>query len=88
MRVLEDRILIEIEMVGDEKSSGGIIIPAKTKQKTDRGTVIDLGEGVDKNKIKIGEKVLFDKYTGVKLNIKDVPHVFVRYDDIIGVIEE
>ena len=92
VKPLQDRILVKRV---DEKETvkGGIIIPDTAKEKPQEGTVIAVGAGkVDENgkriplEVKVGDKVLFGKYSGNEIKIDEVEHVILREDDILGII--
>ena len=92
MKPLNDRILIK--RVDEETMvKGGIVIPDTAREKPHEGTVIAIGAGkLDKNgkrlplEVKVGDKVLFGKYTGNEIKIDDIEHVILREDDILGTI--
>jgi len=92
VKPLQDRILLKRV---DEKETvkGGIIIPDTAKEKPQEGTVIAVGSGKldDSGKripleVKVGDKVLFGKYSGNEIKLDDVEHVILREDDILGII--
>jgi chaperonin GroES len=76
------------------KTAGGIIIPDTAKEKPMEGKVVAAGPGKrDENgkrapmELKKGDRVLFSKYAGTEIKIDGVDHLFMREDDILGVIE-
>lgn len=66
-----------------EKTSGGIYVPDTAKEKPQRGSVQATGKDV-KN-LKVGDQVLFDKYSGTKLRIDDEECLILKEEDILGV---
>jgi len=93
IKPLNDRILV-LRLEGEQKTSGGIIIPDTAKEKPLEGKVIAAGPGKvdDKGKrialaIKKGDKVLFSKYAGTEIKLDGVEHLIMREDDILGIIE-
>ena len=66
-----------------EKTSGGIYVPDTAREKPQRGTVQAAGKDV-KN-LKVGDQVLFDKYSGTKLRIDDEDCLILKEEDILGV---
>lgn len=93
IRPLHDRILIK-RLDEDETTKGGIIIPDSAKEKPMEGEVIAVGNGkVDDNgkriplDVKVGNKVIYSKYSGSEVKIKEVEHLIVREEDILGIIE-
>ncbi len=91
---LKDRLLVKYSEE-PEKSSGGIYIPETAKEKPQRGEVVAAGPGrvtddgkLQKMEIKVGDIVLFEKYSGSKINIEDQEYLIIREDDILGTIEK
>ena len=92
-RPLHDRLLVK-RVEAEEKSKGGIIIPDSAKEKPIEGKVIAVGNGkiLDDGKtrnleVKVGEKVLFGKYSGTEIKIEGEEHVILREDEVLGVLE-
>jgi chaperonin GroES len=94
IRPLQDRVIVKrVEEEG--KTKGGIIIPDTAKEKPMEGKVIAVGKGkvLDDGKVhpldvKVGDRVLFGKYSGTEVKIDDEEHLIMREDDILGVIEK
>lgn len=93
VKPLNDRVLV-VRVEEEQKTKGGIIIPDTAKEKPMEGEVIAAGPGKmdDSGKrmpldIKSGDRVLFSKYAGTEIKIDGVEHLFMREDDILGVIE-
>ncbi|MGH7282749.1 MAG: co-chaperone GroES [Polyangiaceae bacterium] len=94
IRPLQDRILLK-RVKEEEKSKGGIIIPDTAKEKPIEGEVMAIGNGkvlddgtVRKIDLKVGDRVLFGKYSGTEVKIDGEERLIVREDDILGVIEK
>ncbi|GAB6905068.1 Cpn10 chaperonin GroES, small subunit of GroESL [Desulfosarcina cetonica] len=93
VKPLNDRILV-VRTEGEQKTAGGIIIPDTAKEKPMEGKVVAAGPGKLDEKgnrvpmeLKVGDRVLFSKYAGTEIKIDGVEHLFMREDDILGVIE-
>ena len=94
IRPLQDRVIVKrVEEEG--KTKGGIIIPDTAKEKPMEGKVIAVGKGkvLEDGKIhpldvKVGDRVLFGKYSGTEVKIDGEEHLIMREDDILGVIEK
>ncbi|MBI5043441.1 MAG: co-chaperone GroES [Nitrospirae bacterium] len=69
-----------------EKTAGGIYIPDAAKEKPQKGKVE--GVGKDVKSLKVGDMVLFDKYSGSKISIDNVEYLIVKEEDILGVFEK
>jgi chaperonin GroES len=93
IRPLQDRVIVK-RMEEERTSSGGIVIPDSATEKPIRGEVIAVGPGKvqDNGKqqpvdLKVGDTVLFGKYSGTEVKIDDEDYLVMREDDILGVIE-
>jgi chaperonin GroES len=93
IRPLHDRIVVQ-RLEEETKSKGGIVIPDSAKEKPIRGKVIAVGKGkisedgkVRPLDVKIGDEVIFGKYSGSEVKIDDEEFVIMREDDIMGIIE-
>jgi chaperonin GroES len=94
IRPLQDRVIVK-RVKEEEKTKGGIIIPDTAKEKPIEGEVIAVGNGKvqDDGKIrpldvKIGDRVLFGKYSGTEVKLDGEEALILREDDIVGVIEK
>jgi chaperonin GroES len=93
LRPLQDRILIK-RVEEKETVKGGIIIPDTAKEKPQEGEVVAVGNGkkTDDGKVialdvKVGERVLFGKYSGNEIKIDEQEYLILREDEILGVLE-
>ncbi len=68
-----------------EKTAGGLYIPDAAKEKPQRGKIEAIGSEV-KN-VKVGDTVLFDKYSGSKITIDSQEYLILKEEDILGIIE-
>lgn len=90
---LKDRVLVKYSDE-PEKSSGGLFIPDTAKEKPQKGEVMAVGPGKTDNgktlpmDVKVGDVVLFEKYSGSKINIEDQEYLIIREDDILGIVEK
>jgi chaperonin GroES len=93
-RPLHDRVLVR-RLEGEEKTAGGIIIPDTAKEKPSQGEVIAVGPGgrdesgklipID---IKVGDRVLFGKWSGTEVKIDGEELLIMKESDVMGVIEQ
>jgi len=88
IKPLADRVLVKIEEV-QEKTASGIYIPQTAQEKTQVGSVIAVGEGTDKVKmtVKVGDKVMHDKYTGTSVKADGEEYLILSMKDILAIIE-
>ena len=93
VKPLRDRVLVK-RLESEEKTKGGIIIPDAAKEKPLEGKVMAVGGGklledgtVRPLDLKVGDKILFGKYTGTEVKIDGEEMVLLREDDVLAVIE-
>jgi len=93
IRPLNDRVLVT-RVEEEHKTAGGIIIPDTAKEKPQEGKILATGPGKigDDGKrmplnVKKGDKILFSKYAGTEINIDGVEQIFMKEEDILGVLE-
>ena len=85
---LADRVLIK-PVAAEEKTIGGIIIPASAKEKPLRGEVIAVGEGTKDEKmiLKEGDIVLYGKYAGTELEYESDKFLIMRQSDVLAILK-
>lgn len=83
----EDRILVEAA-AAEEKTASGIIIPDTAKEKPQEGTVVAVGHGTDEKPVtlKVGDRVLYGKYSGTEINIGGTEYLIMKNSDVFGTI--
>ena len=67
-----------------EKTAGGLYIPDTAKEKPQSGKVEAVGDEV--KSLKVGDKILFDKYSGSKIKLDNVDYLIVKEEDVLGVL--
>ena len=94
VKPLQDRLVIK-RLEEEEKTKGGIIIPDAAKEKPQEGRVIAIGDGKvlesgqrSPVSVKVGDKILFGKYSGTEIKIDGEEHLILREDDVLAVIED
>ena len=87
IRPLADRVLIE-PAAAEEKTASGIIIPDTAQEKPQRGFVVAVGPGKkeEPTTVKVGDSVLYGKYSGTDLNIEGKDYMIMRESDILAII--
>lgn len=92
IRPLHDRVVIK-RKVEEEKTASGIYIPDSAKERPIEGTVTAVGTGrlLDDGKerplaVKVGDKVLFGKYSGTEIKIDGEEQLIVREEEILAII--
>ncbi|WDT68373.1 co-chaperone GroES [Cloacibacterium sp. TD35] len=84
---LADRVLVE-PVQAETKTASGIIIPDTAKEKPQEGTVVAVGNGKpdEPMTVKVGDRVLYGKYTGSELKLDGKDYLIVREGDLLGII--
>ncbi len=92
-RPLQDRILVE-RLESEEKTVGGIILPDSAKEKPQQGKIIAVGPGkrdeagkIIAMEVKVGDKILFGKYTGTEIKLDGEEYIIMREEDVFGLLE-
>jgi len=93
IRPLHDRVVVR-RMEEERTSTGGIVIPDSAAEKPIQGEVIAVGNGkiLDNGEVraldvKVGDRVLFGKYSGTEVKIEGEDYLVMREEDIMGVVE-
>ena len=90
---MHDRVIVK-RIEEERKTAGGIVIPDTAAEKPDQGEIVAVGKGKkdDNGKliaidVKVGDKVLFGKYSGQTVKVKGDELLVMREEDLMGVIE-
>jgi len=93
LKPLADRVIIK-PATAEEKTKGGIILPDTAKEKPMQGEIIAVGPGkvsddgkVIALEVKVGDKVLYGKYSGTEVNLDDTEYLIMRESDIFAIIK-
>jgi len=82
---LKERVFVSYSEE-QERTSGGLYIPDAAKEKPQKGRVEAVGGEV--KTVKVGDEVLFDKYSGSKVSFDGADYLIIKEDDILGVLEK
>jgi chaperonin GroES len=92
IRPLHDRVVVK-RLEQEQKSAGGIVIPDNAAEKPDQGEVLAVGNGkiLEDGKqrpldVKVGDRILFGKYSGTTVKVDGDELLVMREDDIMGVL--
>ena len=89
---LGDRVVIK-QLVAEETTKSGIVIPGQNKEKPQQAEVLAVGPGgmIDgkeiKMEVKVGDKVIYSKYSGTEVKIDDEEVIIVKQSDILAIIQ-
>jgi len=89
---LGDRILLK-QLEAKEQTKGGIVLPDTVKEKPQEGEIIAVGEGKKNSEgkvvslsLKVGDKVLYGKYSGTEVVVDGEDYLIIREEDVLGII--
>ncbi|MCB9665388.1 MAG: co-chaperone GroES [Alphaproteobacteria bacterium] len=92
-RPLYDRVLVK-RLEAEERSAGGLVIPDSAKEKPQQAEVIAIGTGrrskdgeLTPLTVKVGDRVLFGKYSGDEIKLGGDAHLILREDDILAILD-
>ena len=91
---LGDKIVLK-QLEAEETTKSGIVLPGQAKEKPQEGKVVAVGDGkVLENgtksplTVKVGDKILFGKYSGTEIKVDGEEHLILREDDVLGIVED
>lgn len=94
LRPLHDRVIVE-RLEEETKTAGGLFIPDSAKEKPQKGVIIAAGKGKKSEDgklleldVKVGDQVLFGKYSGTEIKVEGKEYLMMREDEILAVIEK
>ena len=90
---LADRVLVKA-LESEEKTKGGIVLPDTAKEKPQKGEIIAIGSGrlledgtMKSLEVKVGDKVIYGKYAGTEIKVKDEEYLILREEDILAILK-
>ena len=89
---LGDRVVLK-QLVAEETTKSGIVLPGQAKEKPQQAEVVAVGPGgvVDGKEVtmqvKVGNKVIFSKYSGTEVKLEDTEYIVVKQSDILAIVE-
>ena len=87
IKPLADRVLVE-PLEAETKTASGIIIPDTAKEKPQKGNIVAVGPGTKENPVtvKVGDSVLYGKYSGTELKLEGKDYLIMRESDILSIV--
>ncbi len=89
---LGDRVVLK-QLVAEETTKSGIVLPGQAKEKPQQAEVVAVGPGgmIDGKEVtmqvKVGDKVIYSKYAGTEVKLEDVEYIVVKQNDIVAIVE-
>lgn len=90
---LGDKVVLK-QLVAEETTKSGIVLPGQAKEKPQQAEVVAVGPGgvVDGKEVtmqvKVGDKVIFSKYSGTEVKLGEQEYIVVKQNDIVAIVEE
>lgn len=90
---LGDKVVLK-QLVAEETTKSGIVLPGQAKEKPQQAEVIAVGPGgvVDGKEVvmqvKVGDKVIYSKYAGTEVKLEEVEYIVVKQNDIVAVVQD
>lgn len=87
IKPLADRVIIKPQ-AAEEKTASGIIIPDSAKEKPQKGTIVAVGPGTkdDKMEVKVGDVVLYGRYSGNEITVDGDDYLIMKQSDILAIV--
>jgi chaperonin GroES len=87
IKPLADRVLVQ-PAAAEERTAGGLIIPDTAKEKPQRGTIVAVGRGTKDEPltVKVGDAVLYGKYSGTEITVEGKEYLMMRESDIFAIV--
>ena len=88
IKPLADRVLVEAQEA-ETKTASGLFIPDSAKEKPQQGVIVAVGNGKtdEPMELKVGDKVMYGKYSGTEVSFEGKDYLIMRQSDVIAVIE-
>lgn len=85
---LGDRVVLK-QLVAEETTKSGIVLPGQNKEKPQQAEVIAVGPGTEevKMEVKKGDNVIYSKYSGTEVKVDDVEYIICKQSDILAIIK-
>ncbi|KAF2962182.1 co-chaperone GroES [Fervidobacterium sp. 2310opik-2] len=87
VKPLGERLLIK-PIVEEKKTAGGIVLPDAAKEKPMKAEIVEVGKLPEDCQLKVGDKVIYNKYSGTEIKIDDEDYIIIDVSDILAKIEE
>ncbi|WP_077369657.1 co-chaperone GroES [Anaerosalibacter sp. Marseille-P3206] len=91
IKPLGDRVVIKMIEV-EEKTKSGIVLPSSAKEQPQMAEIVAIGPDIlndekKKDQVKVGDKVIFSKYSGTEVKVDNVEYTILKLNDVLAVVE-
>ena len=85
---LNDRVVLK-QLVAEETTKSGIVLPGQNKEKPQQAEVVALGPGTEdiKMQVKVGDNVIYSKYSGTEVKLDDEEYIICKQEDILAILQ-
>ena len=85
---LGDRVVLK-QLVAEETTKSGIVLPGQAKEKPQEAEVVAVGPGTEdvKMEVSVGQKVIYSKYAGTNVKMEEEEYIIVKQSDILAIVE-
>lgn len=89
---LGDRVVLK-QLVAEETTKSGIVLPGTNKEKPQQAEVVAVGPGKiengvkEKMEVKVGDQVIYSKYSGTEVKIEDEEYIIVKQSDVLAIVK-
>lgn len=87
VKPLGERLLIK-PIIEEKKTAGGIVLPDAAKEKPMKAEIVEVGKLPEDCTLKVGDKIIYNKYSGTEIKIDDEDYIIIDLNDILAKIEE
>jgi chaperonin GroES len=87
VKPLGERLLIK-PVVEEKKTAGGIVLPDAAKEKPMKAEVVEVGKLPEGCTLKVGDKVIFSKYSGTEIKIDEEDYIIIEVNDVLARVED
>ena len=86
LKPLGDRVVLK-QLVAEETTKSGIVLPGQNKEKPQQAEVVAVGPKEVKMEVKVGDQVIYSKYSGTEVKLDDEEYIIVKQSDILAIIQ-
>lgn len=93
LKPLADRVVVKV-LEAEDKTASGIVLPDKAREKPQEGEVMAVGSGKvldngtkQEMEVKVGDKIIFSRYSGTEIKVKGDEYLILRQDDILALVK-
>ncbi len=83
---LGDRLVIK-QVVAEETTKSGIVLPGQAKEKPQEAVVVAVGKGIESDLIKEGDTVIYSKYAGNTVKVDEEEYIIVKEEDVLAIVQ-